>query len=100
MILPMLFAIVGFAVTTIFGAAQAQPVRISYGGTSGYNVPIWVTQDAGLFNKYGLNTELIFISGAAAGTHPASVSAACAPRPGTHTSWAWLRCDECARCDG
>jgi len=67
MILPMLFAIVGFAVTTIFGAAQAQPVRISYGGTSGYNVPIWVTQDAGLFNKYGLNTELIFISGAAAG---------------------------------
>ena len=67
MILPMLFAIVGFAVTTIFGAAQAQPVRISYGGTSGYNVPIWVTQDAGLFKKYGLNTELIFISGAAAG---------------------------------
>lgn len=67
MILTMLFAIVGFAVTTIFGAAQAQPVRISYGGTSGYNVPIWVTQDAGLFKKYGLNTELIFISGAAAG---------------------------------
>ena len=67
MILPMLFAIVGFAVTTIFGAAQAQPVRISYGGTSGYNVPIWVTQDAGLFKKYGLNTELIFLSGASAG---------------------------------
>jgi ABC-type nitrate/sulfonate/bicarbonate transport system substrate-binding protein len=67
MILPMLFAIVGFAVTTIFGAAQAQPTRVSSGGTSGYNVPIWVTQDAGLFKKYGLNTELIFLSGASAG---------------------------------
>ncbi len=53
--------------TTMFSSAQAQPVRISYGGTSGYNVPVWVTQDAGLFKTYGLNTELIFISGAAPG---------------------------------
>ena len=57
-----------FAASTIFGAAQAQQqVRISYGGTSGYNVPIWVTQEAGLFKKYGLNNDLIFISGAAPG---------------------------------
>lgn len=57
-----------FAASTIFSPAQAQqPVRISYGGTSGYNVPIWVTQEAGLFKKYGLNTELIFLSGASAG---------------------------------
>jgi len=56
-----------FVTTTIFGAAQAQMTRISSGGTSGYNVPIWVTQDAGLFKKYGLNTELIFLSGASAG---------------------------------
>jgi ABC-type nitrate/sulfonate/bicarbonate transport system substrate-binding protein len=62
-----LLASVFFVTTTIFGAAQAQTTRISYGGTSGYNVPIWVTQDAGLFKKYGLNTELIFISGAAPG---------------------------------
>lgn len=44
----------------------AQTVRISYGGTSGYNVPLWVTDDAGLFKKHGLTAELILISGAAA----------------------------------
>ena len=67
MILQLLFAGMVFAATTMFAAAQAQPVRISYGGTSGYNVPVWVTQEAGLFKKYGLNAELIFISGAAPG---------------------------------
>lgn len=44
-----------------------QSVRISYGGTSGYNVPIWVTQEAGLFKKHGLGAELVLISGAAPG---------------------------------
>src|ERR1043166_1579680 len=44
---------------------QTQSIRISYAGTSGYNVPIWVTHEAGLFKKYGLNTELIMIAGAA-----------------------------------
>ncbi|HEV8725085.1 MAG TPA: ABC transporter substrate-binding protein [Candidatus Binatia bacterium] len=67
MILKLLFAGMVFAAATILGAAQAQSVRISYGGTSGYNVPVWVTQEAGLFKKYGLNAELIFISGAAPG---------------------------------
>src|SRR5207244_1198062 len=67
MILTLLFAGMVFAAATMFGAAEAQPVRISYGGTSGYNVPVWVTQDAGLFKTYGLNAELIFISGAAPG---------------------------------
>jgi ABC-type nitrate/sulfonate/bicarbonate transport system substrate-binding protein len=43
----------------------SQPFRISYGGTSGYNVPIWVTQEAGLFKKHGLNGELVMIAGAA-----------------------------------
>jgi NitT/TauT family transport system substrate-binding protein len=41
----------------------SQSIRISYGGTSGYNVPIWVTAEAGLFNKHGLHGELIMISG-------------------------------------
>jgi NitT/TauT family transport system substrate-binding protein len=42
----------------------SQLMRISYGGTSGYNVPIWVTAEAGLFKKHGLHGELIMISGA------------------------------------
>lgn len=47
-------------------SGYAQTVRVSYGGTSGYNVPVWVSQEAGLFKKYGLTAELILISGDAA----------------------------------
>jgi NitT/TauT family transport system substrate-binding protein len=59
--------IVFFGVLVVCSSGYAQTIRISYGGTSGYNVPIWVTQEAGLFKKYGLNGELIMISGAAQG---------------------------------
>ncbi len=51
---------------TAASSAYAQTVRVSYGGTSGYNVPVWVSQEAGLFKKYGLTAELILISGDAA----------------------------------
>ena len=39
-------------VLTLPRFGYCQPFRISYGGTSGYNVPIWVTQEAGLFKKH------------------------------------------------
>ena len=42
---------------------HAQSVRISYAGISGYNVPLWVADEAGLFKKYKLAEELILISG-------------------------------------
>ena len=67
MIATLLLTGIVFAAMTMFNSAHSQPIRISYGGTSGYNVPVWVTQDAGLFKTYGLNAELIFISGAAPG---------------------------------
>ncbi len=67
----MLLRFLGAASLFVFAAlppaALAQSIRISYGGTSGYNVPIWVTHEAGLFKKYGLIGELIMISGAAQG---------------------------------
>ncbi len=44
---------------------HAQVVRSSYSGTSGQNLTFWVTHEAGLFKKYGLTEELIFISGGA-----------------------------------
>ena len=53
-----------FMVLTMPQFGYAQPFRISYGGTSGYNVPIWVAKEAGLFNKHGLNGELVMIAGA------------------------------------
>ncbi|MBI4528671.1 MAG: NrtA/SsuA/CpmA family ABC transporter substrate-binding protein [Deltaproteobacteria bacterium] len=42
---------------------SAQTVRISYSGTSGQNVPLWVAHEAGLFKKQGLKDELVLISG-------------------------------------
>ena len=44
-------------------AVFAQPIRVSYVGTTGTNVPLWVTQEAGLLRKHGLSTDLILISG-------------------------------------
>ncbi len=44
-------------------AVFAQSIRISYVGTTGTNVPLWVTQEAGLLKKHGLTTDLILISG-------------------------------------
>ena len=35
--------------------SQAQIVKVSYGGSSGYNVPLWIAYEAGLFKKNGLN---------------------------------------------
>jgi NitT/TauT family transport system substrate-binding protein len=43
--------------------AHAQTVHLSYSGNSGQNIPFWVTYDAGMFKKYGLNADLVLISG-------------------------------------
>src|ERR1051325_7672254 len=60
------FAMLSFVLILILPRlGHGEGIRISYAGTSGYNVPIWVTHEAGLFKKYGLNTELIMIAGAA-----------------------------------
>ena len=52
-----------FALGFVPQFGYAQTVRISYSGTSGQNLTFWVAYEAGLFKKYGLNTELIFIAG-------------------------------------
>jgi NitT/TauT family transport system substrate-binding protein len=44
-------------------AGFAQQIRVSYVGTTGTNLPLWVAQEAGLFKKHGLTSDLILISG-------------------------------------
>ena len=61
-----LLATLSFLVILVLSRlGYTQSIRISYAGTSSYNVPIWVTHEAGLFKKHGLNSELIMIAGAA-----------------------------------
>jgi NitT/TauT family transport system substrate-binding protein len=51
-------------ITIIFpGTSLAQKARMSYPGTAGVNVPFWLTHEAGLFKKYGLNDEVLLIAG-------------------------------------
>lgn len=51
------------------GAQQASPtathMAVSYGSVSGSQLPVFVAQDAGIFKKNGLSTDLKYVMGAA-----------------------------------
>ncbi len=44
-------------------AESFDPLIIGYPSVSAVNAPLWVGQDAGVFHKHGLNTQLVFIVG-------------------------------------
>ena len=57
--------IVAFVILSLFGLpyrtdsvdAQLTPIKISYATTSGTRLPLWIAQDARLFEKYGLDAK-------------------------------------------
>jgi NitT/TauT family transport system substrate-binding protein len=63
----VLFLLV-YAVTKSAGigdvAAHAEDIRIAMASISTSQVNLWVPRDIGLFKKYGLNVDLVLISGA------------------------------------
>ena len=59
-----------FAVALVVFCAVKQTlgqerIRAGYSGISGYQVPLWLAADLGLFRKYGLNLEPILFRGGA-----------------------------------
>ncbi len=42
-------------------AAEGVPFRVSYGGTAGYQLPLWVNKELGFSKKYGVDLEIILI---------------------------------------
>ncbi len=42
-------------------AAALTPFRVSYGGTAGYQLPLWVNSELGFSKKYGVDLEIILI---------------------------------------
>ena len=42
-------------------AAEPAPFRVSYGGTAGYQLPLWVNKELGFSKKYGVDLEIILI---------------------------------------
>src|SRR5689334_1751679 len=57
-----LIAILTIVLTTPTLSAQTK-LRVAYPTTVGSMGILWVTKDAGLFEKYGLDVNLIYISG-------------------------------------
>jgi len=52
-----LFLPVGFA-----SAQQLETLNVSYASVTGSRIPLWIAKDAGLFEKYGLNVNLVVIA--------------------------------------
>lgn len=59
----VLFFFLGFFLFTV-KAWPLDRVRISYSVISGSQAILWVVQDAGIFRKYDLEPQIVFISGA------------------------------------
>src|SRR5581483_2411421 len=43
------------------GAADSSRFLVSYGGTAGYQLPLWVNRELGFSKKYGVDLETILI---------------------------------------
>jgi ABC-type nitrate/sulfonate/bicarbonate transport system substrate-binding protein len=52
-----------FALSWLIGSAPAQltPIKVSYATTSGIRLPLWIAEEARLYEKYGLDAKLINI---------------------------------------
>ena len=64
-----LFVTIAFLAPFVFASAvsAAQPakkVRLAYSAFAYANPPFWIAQDLKLFEKYGLDSELVYVSGA------------------------------------
>ena len=40
---------------------QLEKVTIVYGGISAGHAPLWMTHEAGLFRKHGLDAQIVFV---------------------------------------
>jgi len=45
----------------VASAAEATRFRVSYGGTAGYQLPLWVNRELGFSKKHGVDLEIILI---------------------------------------
>jgi len=43
-------------------AQQLDTLNVSYASVTGSRIPLWIAKDAGLFEKYGLNVNLVIIA--------------------------------------
>jgi len=46
----------------VVSAQQLDTLNVSYASVTGSRIPLWIAKDAGLFEKYGLNVNLVVIA--------------------------------------
>ena len=62
-ILALLFGAVLLALPRVSGAAALESVKVGFGSISGNQAPLWIAKEARLFEKQGLEVELVYIPG-------------------------------------
>lgn len=57
------FAVIALSVNVgLVSAQQLETLNVSYASVTGSRIPLWIAKDAGLFEKYGLNVNLVVIA--------------------------------------
>ena len=58
----MIIVTLAFAgLARVGSAAEGTRFLVSYGGTAGYQLPLWVNKEFGFSRKYGVDLEIILI---------------------------------------
>ena len=60
-IVSMILTLALGALSRITSAAESSRFLVSYGGTAGYQLPLWVNKELGFSKKYGVDLEIILI---------------------------------------
>jgi ABC-type nitrate/sulfonate/bicarbonate transport system substrate-binding protein len=58
----LLFALPLFA-TQVFAQAPLEKLRVTYSAIAGSQASFWIPYEAGIFRKYGLDVELLYVGG-------------------------------------
>ena len=61
----LLLALALFLPLSAAGVSDAAPVRIAYSSISGAMLPLWVAKDKKLFDKHGVDVEVMYVRGVA-----------------------------------
>lgn len=54
------------SLASVGSGAEVTSVLASYGGTAGYQLPLWINKEAGLYKKYGIDLEILLIGAGSA----------------------------------
>jgi len=71
-ILALIFWTALLALPRLSEGAALEALKAGFGSISGNQAPLWIAKEARLFEKQGLEVELVYIPGGPQGAHSAS----------------------------